>query len=126
MNGNKYIFDTNAVISLLKGDNIVLEIAEKAEWIGISIISYLEFLAFPALSSDDKAIFESFIKRIEVIGLDPGNKPLIDCIINIRIKHHFKLPDAIIVSTAIVTGSILVTGDRQLHTVDEIKIIKTS
>jgi hypothetical protein len=85
MNGNKYIFDTNAVISLLKGDNTLLEISEKAEWIGISIISCLEFLAFPDMPSDDKALFESFIGRVDVIGLDFSNKPLIDSIINIRI-----------------------------------------
>jgi len=53
MNGNRYILDTNAVISLLKGNNFLLNIAENAEWVGISIISYIEFLAFPELSDED-------------------------------------------------------------------------
>jgi len=42
----------------------------------------------------------------------------------IRIRCHFKLPDAIQIATAIHTGSsALITHNRDFHGVDEIKII---
>jgi len=42
-----------------------------------------------------------------------------------RIKYRIKLPDAIIISSAIITGSSLITDDKQLHFVDDIQVIKT-
>ena len=47
MSGRNFILDTNAIVALLKGDSGIANILFDAEWIGISIISYLEFLAFP-------------------------------------------------------------------------------
>jgi len=126
MNGNRYIFDTNAVISLLKGNSYFLDVAENAEWIGISIISYLEFMAFPDLSDEDKSLFESFVRRIEVVGLGINDLKLIDKIIKIKIKYRIKLPDAIIVSSAIITGSSLVTDYKQLQTVEEIRVVASA
>jgi len=66
MNGNRYILDTNAIVALLKGNNNLLNIAHKAEWIGISVVSYLEFLAFPDLSQQDKQL--SSIGNLKVIS----------------------------------------------------------
>jgi predicted nucleic acid-binding protein len=50
MNGRRFILDTNAFISLLKGNSAVLKFLEHADWIGISIISRIEFLSFRGLS----------------------------------------------------------------------------
>jgi predicted nucleic acid-binding protein len=69
MNGERYLLDTNAVISLLGGNRPLAERLEKAEWVGISIISQLEFLVFPELSEEDKRLFEAFAARVEVVGL---------------------------------------------------------
>jgi len=125
MNGNRVVLDTNAIISLLKGNPVLIELSKKAEWIGISIISYIEFLAFPELSDEDKSLFELFSKRVDVIGLDYSNYLLIQNILTIRKKYRVKLPDAIIIATTLETGSTLVTDDKQLHKIDEIITIMT-
>src|SRR5690349_12967515 len=53
----------------------------------------------------------SFETKIEVVGLDLQNSPLIDLAIAVRLRERLKLPDAIIASTAIFRGAQLVTAD---------------
>ncbi len=50
MNGNRYLLDTNAIVALLQGHRLLTTELQKSEWIGISVISQLEFLAFQSLS----------------------------------------------------------------------------
>jgi len=48
MSGNRrFLLDTNAIVSLLAGNSHLADLLESAEYVGISIVSYLEFLAFP-------------------------------------------------------------------------------
>ncbi len=47
---NSYLLDTNAVIALLQGNEKLLEILKPARWIGISVISQIEFLVFPDMT----------------------------------------------------------------------------
>jgi len=123
MNGNKFLLDTNAIIALLKGNREVLTSIEKALWIGISVVSYIEFLAFPGLSNEDKELFASFIKRVHVIDIGISNKQLLDAVINYRIKYGIKLPDSIVVSTAITNEAKLITADKQMHSIPDIEIV---
>jgi len=86
MNGTKYLLDTNAVIYLLNGEIDLTDILSKAKWIGISIITYIEFLAFDNLSDNDKKLFKRFLTRIDTIDINIENDELINKIINIRKK----------------------------------------
>jgi predicted nucleic acid-binding protein len=64
MNGNdRYVLDTNAIVALLRGDYRLVELLSNASWIGISIISQIEFLAFSDLSQDDRNLFRHFVKN---------------------------------------------------------------
>ena len=115
MNGSRYFLDTNCIINLLNGssDNLI-EVFKKAEWIGTSIISVLEYLSFANISNEDKKIFTSFISRIDVVDLNHKNVKLISKIIKIRQNSKIKLPDAIIVASAIESNSFLMTRDKEL------------
>jgi len=77
MNGNGYLLDTNAIIALLQGNQQLIQLLENAEWIGISIISQLEFLAFSRLNEADILTFNQFIQRVEILGLQPSQTTLI-------------------------------------------------
>ncbi len=46
MNGSRLFLDTNAVIALLRGDSNLLTRCREAEWVGVSIVSELELVAF--------------------------------------------------------------------------------
>ena len=90
----RFILDTNAIVSLLKGNKSLVNCIEQADWIGISIISQIEFLAFPDLSEDDVKLFEEFQRRIDIIDLTHGEKHFISNIIGIRKSYKkIKLPD---------------------------------
>nr|WP_238718127.1 hypothetical protein [Petrachloros mirabilis] len=63
MNGNRYILDTNAIVALLQGNAQLLQLLQllqKADWIGISIISRIEFLVFAGLTESDRQLFGNF------------------------------------------------------------------
>jgi tRNA(fMet)-specific endonuclease VapC len=47
---NRYLLDTNAIVALLKGNAQLGQLLRDADWIGISVISQIEFLAFSGLT----------------------------------------------------------------------------
>ena len=126
MNGRRYLLDTNAIIALLQNDFNLLPLLSDAEWIGISIISQIEFLAFPNLTQADRRLFQQFIQRVEVIDLCSRDNLAIEQIIFIRQQYRFKLPDAIITATAIQNSATLITRDAQLNRVTELTVLDWS
>lgn len=92
----------------------------EAEWIGISIITELEFLSFSNLSSNDAALFQQFKSRIYVIPLETSNSSLLKTIVQLRQSYNLKLPDAIIAGSALSERATLVSNDAvfsRVHTV---------
>ncbi len=121
MNGKRLLLDTNAIISLLQGNARLVTLCRDAEWVGISIISRLEFLCFTGLAAADRGTFEDFLRRVEVIGIDGQNTPLLELIVTIRTAHRLKLPDAVIAASAIFRHADLVSDDRSFARVIGLK-----
>lgn len=71
MSGKRFLLDTNAVVALLRGEGDLPGVVEGAGWVGISIITVLEFLSFPALTAADRACFEDFAGRAMFSTLVP-------------------------------------------------------
>ncbi|WP_017317962.1 PIN domain-containing protein [Mastigocladopsis repens] len=44
MSGKRYLLDTNVIVSLLQGSGALVTLLQNAEWVGISVISQIEFL----------------------------------------------------------------------------------
>ena len=124
MSGNKYILDTNAIIALLQGNSDILSLTDNAVYIGISIISKLEFLAFSELTTDDISLFHQFENRIEVIGLTAEDNELTENILDIKKKYNIKLPDAIIAATSIACDAALISADKQLSVIKKLQLIQ--
>jgi tRNA(fMet)-specific endonuclease VapC len=124
MNGNIYLLDTNAIIALLQGNTKILNCMQSSQWVGISIINEIEFLAFPNLNSEDKKLFNQFLQRVDIVELSSNQIQLIELIIKIRQKYSIKLPDAIIAATAIKYGAKLITSDKQFKTIKELEVIE--
>jgi len=76
----------------------------------------LEFLVFPEITPRDRRAFQQFFDRVDVVGLDRADAALIDRIVDPRQRHRLKLPDAIIVATALERDATLITDDGQLRT----------
>ncbi|CAC5340469.1 MULTISPECIES: type II toxin-antitoxin system VapC family toxin [Planktothrix] len=123
MSGNRYVLDTNAIVALLQGNIQLIELLKDADWIGVSVISQIEFLVFPGLTQDDRQIFDQFLQRVEVMDLATIDIVLIDKIIEIRQQYRLKLPDAIITAMAIQNSASLVTADQELAKVTTLMVI---
>ena len=116
MNGlsERCLLDTNAVVSLLRGHGELLLLTRQARWVGISIITEIEFRAFPDLAREDAQLFADFIERVTVIDLAHQDSRLLDRVIALRQNHRLRLPDAVVVASALIHDACLVTADREL------------
>jgi len=123
MSGNRYILDTNAVISLLGGNQKLVALLTEAEWVGMSVINKLEFLSFPTISKNDIFLFDSLLTNVDVIPVSDKDSQLIDEIIKLRSVKNLKLPDAIIAATAIKYDATLISGDKSFQSVKELEIV---
>ena len=123
MSGKRYFLDTNAIVALLQESAPLVELLQSADWVGISVISQIEFLAFSGLSEEDRELFDRFIKRVEVIDLLSEDNLLIDRIIQIRLQYRVKLPDAIVAAMAFQSDANLVTADRGFDKINDLTIV---
>ena len=113
MSGN-FFLDTNAIIQLLNGNNDVYDIIKDADFIACSIISELEYYSFPKITNDDISLLKKFLERITVVDLTHHDIEIKKRIVEIRKSKKVKLPDAIILASAVITNCQLVTADKQL------------
>ena len=98
----------------MQGHAGLVALTESAGWLGISVITALEFSGFTGLTSTDQALFEEFASRVEVIGVNYGDRTLIGEIAALRRTRTVKLPGAIILATAAANHAVLITRDDQL------------
>jgi tRNA(fMet)-specific endonuclease VapC len=123
MSGERYLLDTNAIVALLQGNPSLLQLLGNATWIGISVISQIESLAFSGLSPVDRQLFQQFLQRVEVVGLVAIDTGLIEKIIEVRQRDRLKLPDATIAAMAIQNSANLVTADRAFAKVAQLTVL---
>ncbi|MDO3377986.1 type II toxin-antitoxin system VapC family toxin [Geoalkalibacter halelectricus] len=116
--------DTNAVISLLAGNHQLAEKLDAADYVGISVITFLEFLAFEGLSEEDHACFVEFCSRVEVVALDPEDTGLMKLALDLRSLHRLKLPDAVIGATALARNAHLVTNDSHFSGISLLSVVE--
>lgn len=111
---NRFLLDTNAVIALLGGNHQLNVTLADAEWVGISIITKLEFLSFPNITTPDVDLFSTFESRVEVIDIANAQADLLKDVVRLKKTARVKLPDAIIVASALANQAMLITADMQL------------
>lgn len=101
----------------------MLEYVLKADSIGISVITQIEFLAFNKLSEQDAKLFEKFISRIDVYDILSFDSNMIHKIIEIRKTNKVRLPDAIIAATALLNNATLITADKSFKKINGLEIV---
>jgi len=102
------LVDTNILIYLSKKQLNFNRVASPGDKLFISVITYMEVLGYPFKDIQEKQFVEEICNNIPLIGLD---KNIVDKVIRIRQYHKIKLPDAIILATAVVNDFTLVTAN---------------
>ncbi len=112
----KRLLDTNAVLYLLGGR--LAEALPAGEYF-VSVISEMELLSWPLLSSGDEARIRDFLAAVKILGLESNVR---DRAVEVRKRYGLKLPDAIIAATALVSDADLVTNDRKMARVPGLRV----
>ena len=84
------------------------------------MITELELLGFPGISSKESEVIEKFLSECKIIGVtqDIKNQTIL-----LRQKYKSKLPDSIIMATAIYLNLPLITADEDFKKVEELTLI---
>ncbi|MGD9929776.1 MAG: type II toxin-antitoxin system VapC family toxin [Mangrovibacterium sp.] len=106
MNGK--LIDTNILIYLSQRKINLEDITQNDSRLYISVITYMEALGYPFRNSQEKQTMEKICSIFEIIQLE---QTIVDEVIRIRQKHKIKLPDAIILGTAISGKLELITAN---------------
>jgi predicted nucleic acid-binding protein len=119
MSGNSLFVDTNILLYLLSGDDTVAEMLD-GRHIVISFVTELELLGYKDLSESDLNIIQELIKEATVMDINPEIKRLV---VLLRKTYKIKLPDAIVVASALNANLPLVTADKQLSQINELTLL---
>jgi len=112
--GKKYLLDSNAVIDYIAG----LYSEKAVQWlnqvvdeeINVSVITKIEVLSFDPDKDNCYPILVDFFEISNIIEL---TDEIVSTTIQIRQKQKIKLPDAVIASTALMKGLILVSRNTK-------------
>jgi len=103
-----FLLDTNIALYYLGGR---LAVTLPNGQYHVSIITEMELLSYPNLTSADEQQIRSFLSQLVIVKIDDGVKNMA---IALRKQHRLKLPDAIIAATAQSLGAVLLTNDLKL------------
>jgi predicted nucleic acid-binding protein len=119
MNGSKLFLDTNIILYLLNGDKTLAELLNGKQ-LFISVITELELLAFKGITKREEKVIIDFVSHCKCINL---NSDIKQKTIKIRKAYNIKLPDSIIIATALYLDLPLITSDVDFKKVDELTLI---
>lgn len=108
MSGNKIFVDTNILLYFLKGEKSIVDFLVDKQ-LFISFIVELELLGFSKLEQSDLKLIKELLGHCQIIDIDPIIK---EKTISIKQKTSLKLPDAIVLATAIRFSLPLITADK--------------
>jgi len=112
----RILLDTNVIIYALN-ERLVLP---RAEYL-ISIITEIELLSYSKLTVLEREHINTLLRHFEILGLSESIK---NRTISIRQGYGFKLPDSVILATAIESNATLVSNDKQLTKAEQVNILR--
>ena len=118
MNGSRIFVDTNICIYLLNGDELIADLLNDAS---VSFHLLLKLIySYHGNNSVAIKTLDAFIQSVTVLGMDDIIK---HNTIEIRKLKRLKIPDAIIAASALSNKLSLVTADKALLKIEELKVV---
>jgi hypothetical protein len=110
MTGNRLLLDTNILIYLSKKELNLEDFASENDILYISVITLMEAKGYLYSNIKEEIIIDELCKNLIKVYI---TDKVIDTVITLRKKHKIKLPDAIILSTAIENDLKLITRNSK-------------
>jgi len=119
MSGNKIFLDTNILLYLLSGDETIAELLNGKQFY-ISFITQLELLGYTKLDKKQEEIILDLLSNCVIIDINDDIKARA---IHFRKSKKIKLPDCIIVASALYLDLPIITADEEFKKVKELNLI---
>lgn len=119
----RYLLDTNAIINLLKNEDVNFIVIDRAEVFFVSIITEIELLCYKDLVEEDETAIKELLNESCIINI---NNKIKEETIELKKKNTIKLPDAVICAAAVVNNLTLVTDDEKLFNIEGLNVIHLS
>ena len=110
MSGNRLLLDTNILIYLSKQELKLEDFASEEDVLYISVITLMEAKGYTFGSKKEEILIDTLCENL--IKTDLTND-IIETVIRLRKTNKFKLPDAIILATAIENNLKLITRNTK-------------
>ena len=111
--------DTNIIIYFLSGDQTLSDlIVEKT--IYVSFVTQLELLSYHDLSGSEEKRINDFLSDCVIVDINSAIK---NSVIKLRKSYRLKLPDGIIIASALHFDLPLVTSDTAFKKVNELETV---
>ncbi len=104
----KALFDTNILIDYLNGVPAARKELDLYESCAISIVTWMEVMS--GGEPEVEAATRAFLNRFTVIPIEDG---IAERAVKLRRERRLKLPDAVILATALEAGLLLVTRNTR-------------
>lgn len=114
MNGD-ILIDTNIALYLLEGDKRVADLLD-GKRVFTSFITEVEILSYSKITKEEESKIKEFLSEITIVG---WNDVVRDRAIKLKRNYKIKLPDAIIIATAIYLKVPFLTADMEFLKVSE-------
>ena len=110
MSGNRLLLDTNILIYLSKQELKLEDFASEDDVLYISVITLMEAKGYPFSNKKEEILIDSLCENLIKAHLSDD---VIETVIGLRKKYKIKLPDAIILATAIENNLKLITRNTK-------------
>ena len=119
MNGNSVLLDTNIVLYLLSGDEVLSNLLYNRK-LYISFISQLELLGYKDITVQERNEIRTFLDDCIIIDI---NTQIKEEVIKISQSARIKLPDSIILATSQYLNVPVISSDSDFGRVEEANVI---
>ena len=110
MSGNRLLLDTNILIYLSKQELKLEDFASEDDVLYISVITLMEAKGYPFSNKKEEILIDSLCENLIKAHLSDD---VIETVIGLQKKYKIKLPDAIILATAIENNLKLITRNTK-------------
>jgi len=119
MSGSNIFVDTNILLYLLSGDKTLAELLN-GKHLYISFITQMELLGYPGLTKENQKTIKELLAQCTIIDINDDIKSLA---VKIKQATSIKLPDAIIMASALYMDVPIITADEDFKKYEELDLI---
>ena len=110
MSGSRLLLDTNILIYLSKKELKLEDFASEDDELFISVITLMEAKGYQFSNKKEESIIDTLCENLIKAYITDD---VIETVISLRKKHKVKLPDAIILATAIENNMQVITRNTK-------------